>query len=107
MKRKKWPLEFKICAVTISNQYKSVLIVAQELGISKNCLQLQHWKKLYKDGKLTLQKNSDSDTGQKELLSFKKKNQGDSAGTGYFGKRRRASSAEKTDAVSVHQRKYW
>ncbi len=40
--RKEWPLEFKICAVTISNQYKSVLTVAQELGISKN--NLQHCK---------------------------------------------------------------
>lgn len=66
--RKKWPLEFKICAVTISNQYKSVLRVAKELGISKNCL--QHWKKLYKDGKLTLQKNPDSD--RIELLRLKK-----------------------------------
>jgi putative transposase len=68
--RKKWSLEFKICAITISNQYKSVLSVAQELGVSKNCL--QHWKKQYKDGKLTLQKKSDSDTSRKELLRLKK-----------------------------------
>lgn len=44
--RKRWPLEFKICAVTLSNQYKSVDRVAQELGITKHSL--QHWKKLYK-----------------------------------------------------------
>lgn len=54
--RKRWSLEFKICAVTISNQYKSVHLVAQELDVSKNSL--QHWKKLYKDGKLTLQASS-------------------------------------------------
>ena len=41
--RKKWPLEFKICAVTISNQYKSVLTISQDMGISENSL--QHWKK--------------------------------------------------------------
>lgn len=52
--RKKWPLEFKICAVTISNQYKSVLTVSQDLGISENSL--PHWKKLYKEGKLTPEK---------------------------------------------------
>lgn len=68
--RKKWPLEFKICAVTISNQYKSVFTVAQELGISKNCL--QHWKKQYKDGELTLKKKTDSDKIRKELLQLKK-----------------------------------
>ncbi|TPG34764.1 hypothetical protein EAH81_22010 [Flavobacterium pectinovorum] len=43
-------MEFKICAVTISNQYKSVLRVAQELEISKHSL--QHWKKLYKESAL-------------------------------------------------------
>ncbi|CAI2768742.1 IS3 family transposase [Flavobacterium collinsii] len=64
--RKKWPLEFKICAVTISNQYKSVVLVAQELGVSKNSLQL------YKDGKLTLQESSDSYTNRKEILKLKK-----------------------------------
>ncbi|REG99792.1 IS3 family transposase [Flavobacterium aquicola] len=68
--RKRWPLEFKICAVTISREYKSVLRVAQELGISKHSL--QHWKKLYTDGKLTLQKTSDSHTNRKELLRLKK-----------------------------------
>jgi putative transposase len=61
--RKKWPLEFKICAVTISNQYKSVLTVSQDLGIIENIL--QHWKKLYKEGKLTLEKKSDLDANQK------------------------------------------
>jgi transposase InsO family protein/transposase-like protein len=68
--RKRWPLEFKICAVTISNQYKSVNRVAQELGVSKNSL--QHWKKLFKDGKLTLQGSSDSYKNRKELLRLKK-----------------------------------
>jgi len=68
--RKRWPLEFKICAVTISNQYKSVHRVAQELGVSKNSL--QHWKKLFKDGKLTLQESSDSYKNRKELLRLKK-----------------------------------
>ncbi|MEO8254572.1 MAG: transposase [Flavobacterium sp.] len=68
--RKRWPLEFKICAVTISNQYKSVNRVAQELGVSKNSL--QHWKKLFKDGKLILQGSSDSYKKRKELLRLKK-----------------------------------
>ncbi|MFH6951055.1 transposase [Flavobacterium sp. FlaQc-51] len=72
--RKRWPLEFKICAVTISNQYKSVHRVAQELGVSKNSL--QHWKKLFKDGKLTLHESSDSYKNRKEILRKKKnKNQ--------------------------------
>lgn len=68
--RKRWPLEFKICAVTISNQYKSVDRVAQEMGISKHSL--QHWKKLYKDGKLTVQLTSESYTNQKELKRLQK-----------------------------------
>ena len=68
--RKKWSLEFKICAVNISNQYESVLCVAQELDISKH--NLQHWKKLYKDGKLTLQKASDSHITRKEILRLRK-----------------------------------
>jgi putative transposase len=68
--RKKWPLEFKICAVNISNQCESVVRVAQELGISKH--NLQHWKKLYKDGKLSLQETSDSNRTQKEILRLRK-----------------------------------
>lgn len=68
--RKRWSLEFKICAVTISNQYKSVNSVAQELGINKHSL--QHWKKLYKDGKLALQESSDSYKNRKEILRLKK-----------------------------------
>lgn len=68
--RKRWSLEFKICAVTLSNQYKSVHHVAQELGVSKNSL--QYWKKLYNDGKLALQISSDSYTNRKELLRLKK-----------------------------------
>jgi putative transposase len=63
-------LEFKICAVTISNIYKSVLTVSQDLDISENSL--QHWKKLYKEGKLTLEKKSDLDANQKELIRLKK-----------------------------------
>lgn len=63
------PLEFKICAVTISNQYKSVLTISQDLGISENSL--QHWKKLYKEGKSTLEKKSDLDANQKELIRLK------------------------------------
>lgn len=68
--RKRWPLEFKISAVTISNQYKCVDRVAQEMGISKHSL--QHWKKLYKDGKLTVQLTSESYTNQKELKRLQK-----------------------------------
>ncbi|SDZ62524.1 Transposase InsO and inactivated derivatives [Flavobacterium aquidurense] len=68
--RKRWPLEFKICAVTLSNQYKSIDRVAQELGINKHSL--QHWKKLYKDGKLAFQESSDSYTNRKEILRLKK-----------------------------------
>lgn len=68
--RKRWSLEFKICAVTLSKQYKSVHHVAQELGVSKNSL--QYWKKLYNDGKLALQISSDSYTNRKELLRLKK-----------------------------------
>ena len=47
--RKKWPLEFKICAVTISNQYKSVLTISQDMGISENSL--QHSKKTLQERK--------------------------------------------------------
>ena len=68
--RKRWPLEFKICAVTLSNQYKSVDRIAQELGLNKHSL--QHWKKLYKDGKLTIQEPSESYTAKKEILRLKK-----------------------------------
>jgi len=69
-KRKKWPLEFKIFAVTISNLNKSVLTVAEEIGISKN--RLRHWKKQYKEEKLTLHKESDSDSTPKEVIRLKK-----------------------------------
>lgn len=68
--RKKYSAEFKIYAVTISIQYKSILRVANELRISRRSL--PHWKKLFNDGKLTLQKTYVSDTSTKELLKLQR-----------------------------------
>jgi transposase len=68
--RKKYSLEFKISAVTMSNQCGDVLYVAKELNISKNTL--QHWKKFYKEGKFTFKRSSASDTTRNELLRLRK-----------------------------------
>ena len=44
--RKTYSLEFKLRAVSLSEERGSVLHVAQELGIGKESL--QQWKKLYR-----------------------------------------------------------
>lgn len=68
--RKKYPLEYKIFAVGLCTQYGSVLRVAEELGISKNCL--QHWKRFAKKETLVLRKASNPDTGKTELSRLRK-----------------------------------
>lgn len=70
--RKKYTVEYKMSAVTFSAQYGSVFRAAEELGISKHSL--QHWKKLVKEGKLTLQKTSGPDTKSNELSRLQKEN---------------------------------
>ena len=68
--RKKHTAEYKIFAVGLCVQYGSVLRVAEELGISKNCL--QHWRRFAKKGILTLPKISGPDTGKAELSRLRK-----------------------------------
>jgi transposase-like protein len=68
--RKKHSLEFKISSVNMSIKCGSVIDVARELGISKH--NLFHWKKLYKDGKLTSTKLSTSAITKEDLLKLRK-----------------------------------
>ncbi|WP_435302828.1 transposase [Flavobacterium aestuarii] len=68
--RKKYSTEFKVWAVKTSIQYKSVLRVAEGLQISR--YNLQHWKRLFHDGKLTPQKTSDSDVEKKEIVKLQR-----------------------------------
>lgn len=68
--RKTYSLEFKLRAVSLSEERGSVLHVAQELGIGKESL--QQWKKLYREGKLIQQKQSSSDVTRDELVRLRK-----------------------------------
>ncbi|WP_263361318.1 transposase [Flavobacterium collinsii] len=68
--RKKNTLGFKILAASMSINCGKVLEVAKELNISVDSL--QHWKKLYKDGKFVAKKTSVSALDQKELLKMRK-----------------------------------
>ncbi|MCC9020702.1 MULTISPECIES: transposase [Flavobacterium] len=68
--RKKYTLGFKILAASMSIHCERVLDVAQNLNISID--KLQHWKKLYKDGKFAAKKPFISALDQKELLKIGK-----------------------------------
>lgn len=68
--RKKYSTEFKIWAVKICIEYKSVRRAADKLRINKNSL--QHWKNLFREGKLTLLQADDSDLDKKETARLQK-----------------------------------
>ncbi len=67
--RKNYSLEFKIQAVSLSEQRGNVSLVSQELGICKESL--VNWRKLYKEGKLTKKKQISYNSIREELLSSK------------------------------------
>ena len=64
--RKNYSLEFKIQAVSLSEQRGNVSSVAEELGICKESL--VNWRKLHKEGK----KQISSDPIREELLRLRK-----------------------------------
>jgi putative transposase len=68
--RKKYSTEFKIWAAKICIEYKSVRRAADKLRINKNSL--QHWKNLFREGKLTLLQADDSDLDKKETARLQK-----------------------------------
>jgi transposase len=68
--RKNYSLEFKIQAVSLSEQRGNVSSVAEELGICKESLVT--WRKLHREGKLTKEKQISSDPIREELLRLRK-----------------------------------
>lgn len=70
MPEKKYSTEFKIWAVKSSMEYKSVRRAADKMQINKN--NLQHWKNLFRDGKLSLQKTAIWDSERKEITGLRK-----------------------------------
>jgi putative transposase len=68
--RKKYTSEYKIFAVSLCEQYRSVHGVAEELGISVNSL--YHWRRFIKKGKLISQKTSFFDKARKEMSKLRK-----------------------------------
>jgi putative transposase len=69
--RKKYSADFKIWAVKTSMDYKSVRHAADKLQINKNSL--QHWKNLFREGKLSQQKTAGWDSDKKEIAGLRKK----------------------------------
>ena len=68
--RKKYSIDFKIWAVKTCIEHKSVRLAAHKLRINKNSL--QHWKNLFRDGKLTLYQRNGTDSDQKETARLQK-----------------------------------
>ncbi|MFW0739429.1 transposase [Flavobacterium sp. T12S277] len=68
--RKKYTLGFKILTTSMSIHSGKVLEMARELNISVDTL--QHWKKLYKDGKFASKKPPASDFDKKELIKMRR-----------------------------------
>ncbi|SHK32193.1 transposase [Chryseobacterium polytrichastri] len=68
--RKNYSLEFKIQAVSLSEQRGNVSSVAEELGICKESL--VNWRKLYNEGKLSKEKQISSNPIREELLRLRK-----------------------------------
>ena len=68
--RKNYSLEFKIGAVSLSEQRGNISSVAQELGICKESL--VNWRKLHREGRLIKEKQILSDPIKEELLRLRK-----------------------------------
>lgn len=68
--RKKYTLGFKILAASMSIHCGKVLEVARELNISPDTL--QHWKKLYRNGKFGAKKQTSNDPDKKEFMKMRK-----------------------------------
>ncbi len=68
--RKKYTAEYKIFAVSLCEQYRSVHLVAEKLGISINSL--YHWRRIIRKGKFTVQITSDPDKVRKEMSRLRK-----------------------------------
>lgn len=68
--RKNYSLEFKIRAVSLSEERGSVTQVAQELGVCKESI--VNWRKLYRENKLNLDKKPPSDPIREELLRLRR-----------------------------------
>jgi transposase-like protein len=63
--RKTFTLGFKILAASMSIHCGRVCDVARELNISTS--NLQHWKKLYQEGRFTIKKTSSEISHKNEL----------------------------------------
>lgn len=68
--RKKYSTEFKIWAVKTCIGHKIVRLAAAKLRINKNSL--QHWKNLFRAGKLTLHQTAYLDSDRKETAGIRK-----------------------------------
>nr|WP_315158865.1 transposase [uncultured Flavobacterium sp.] len=68
--RNSYSLEFKISAAKMSIHCGSIVNVANELKISRHTL--EHWRKSYKDGKLTLKRSAASDAAKNEFSKLRK-----------------------------------
>lgn len=62
--RKKYSIDFKIWAVKACIEHKSVRLAADKLRINKNSL--QHWKNLFRVGKLAIQTTACPNSDKKE-----------------------------------------
>lgn len=68
--RKNYSLEFKIRAVSLSEERCSITQIAQELGVCKESI--VNWRKLYRENKLSLDKKPPSDPIREELLRLRR-----------------------------------
>jgi|GEM_PF-533999 len=67
--RTSYNLEFKISAAKMSIHCGSIANVADELNISRNTL--EHWRKAYKDGRLTLKRSAGTEEAKNEILRLR------------------------------------
>lgn len=102
--RKKYSAEFKIWAVKTCIEHKSVRLAAAKLRINKNSL--QHWKNLFREGKLTLQERSGPGSGQKGNSQTAEGTQKYHTGAGHLERRRRNPAPGQALRIPVHMEKY-
>ncbi|KAF2330644.1 transposase [Flavobacterium daemonense] len=69
--RRTFTIGFKILAASMSIHCGRVSDVAKELNISKNTL--QHWKRLYQDGRFNIKKTSAEVSHINELVKLRKR----------------------------------
>jgi transposase-like protein len=102
--RKKYSAKFKIWAAKTCIEHKSVRLATTKLRINRNSL--QHWKNLFREGKLSHYERSDPDSDRKETARLQKELKNITLERDILKESAGNPAPEQTLCIPVHKGKY-